>query len=134
MSNEHCHAWIKMSDRKPTEADLPIMLGMWVTPRTDPAWFSQDYIELALPNLDNWQFWYPCPKSPPLPAKEPTRDEQDEKAFKDYLAKDYGVGAGGSWRAALEYEREQLRAVIALYTANDITIQELVKRVKERVL
>lgn len=128
-------AWIKMSDRKPTEADLPLAMASW---RKDGSGFwSQTLCWENLPPTGNWDYWCAMMKLPALPAKEPARDELDREAWKHILDNEEGDVDMISFRrgffAALNYERSALRLLLDKYTANSITIQQLVAEIKGRV-
>ncbi len=119
--------WIKISDRKPTEADLPIIMGAWANDRSG-RWIST----LAWQNLicpGNWTHWYPMNKIPELPFRTPTQEELDnaltEEALKAYQRDGFLSG--------IRFERQFYRDLVARYTANDISIQETMRLVKERV-
>lgn len=122
-------SWIKMSDRKPTEADANAEGNVWFW---NPA--------RSCPQDDFWNtggwatHWMPKPwVAPAPPAKEPTRDEQDKAAFQHWHHFAHAMSPESAWDAALLYERSSLRLILAKYTANDITIQQLVAEIKGRV-
>ena len=122
--------WIKISDRKPTEADLPLIggsyrFGIW---STSSVWDRVDGIDADRTH------WISIPKAP---ANEPTRDEQDnalaEEALKAYQRDGVLIGERDMIKSGIRFERQFYRDLVALYTANEISIQETLKRVKERV-
>ncbi len=123
--------WIKMSDRKPTEADLPIIQGGF----TESCGWTQLFTASTIMTGESWTHWYPMNKIPE-PPKRSMRDEQDCAACRQIYDKQGDLDMTAFRRgffAALEDEREYLRSIMDKYTANEISIQETLKRVKERV-
>jgi hypothetical protein len=124
--------WIKMSERRPTVVDLPII----VTYYNGSKWFRGMYEDghVLSPIGPSWQFWKTFGPSPEL--CEQTRDEQDKIACEHIYSKQ-GALCVTSFRrgffAALEDERSAIRALIHEYRCNNIPAPELIRQLQERV-
>ena len=97
--------WIKMSARKPTEADLPV----WVYgSEFERIQFYRD----SLPNQDKrFTHWQPG-QAPLPPKKELTQRERDELSFTKWcpvMDKPLKEGRNLAWHAALAYRDGQNR-------------------------
>lgn len=102
--------WIKMTDRAPTEADLPV----W-------AWFAYDkecrgpYLFDEQLCMDGVTHWRPAKDDVPEPPREETQAEKDDVGFHAWYRDDGTVECGAhmtTWHAALAYEREQVAKML----------------------
>lgn len=103
--------WIKISERKPTVADLPV----WYFGR--PGHQTGFYRQLS--NHEGWTHWKHAVDAVPEPPKEPTQAEKDdsacEKAWLDGSRPMATNGVGWfkiGWNLALRYERAEILAMI----------------------
>lgn len=100
--------WIKMSERKPTEADLPIWLYTPTPLDVDnnlgmpiQIWMKE------VPRCLDFTHWRPAkPDIPAPPAPEPTQREEDEAAALEYIRYN-SWSAQSIWHAALAYRDAQ---------------------------
>jgi hypothetical protein len=107
--------WIKMSERKPTEADLPLILG-----RNNSYGWTMQYCYETLVCLDDWTHWFPQSR-PPAPPKEQTQRERDEAAYMTwFITTDLSAGYNTrwAWHAALAWERAEIAKMLAEYNIN----------------
>lgn len=87
-------SWVKMSERKPTADDLPILaydgggFGLFVS---------------SPPLFNGWTHWKPFRETPP--ARELTQAENDDAAFEAAKMKPEDISFRSVWHAALAYER-----------------------------
>lgn len=97
--------WIKASERKATEDDLPV----WVCDRGG----RRHLFDGCLPG-DVWEYWKPAAADIPAPPKEPTQDERDTDARRDWIDKTEVrfVTVGNAWHAALAYERAEVSKLL----------------------
>ena len=98
--------WIKMSERKPTEADCP----MWVSHSENTGfWNIADFRNHHLAH--GWTHWQPATLPEP-PKKELTQRERDELSFTKWcpvMDKPLKEGRNLAWHAALAYRDGQNR-------------------------
>lgn len=108
--------WIKMSDRKPTEADLPVWAESpkWVEPEKPRLIWSLSV--LFSPNCIPARSWKTA-RDIPAPPKEQTQRERDEAAFKEFCedteAAQHNGACSPSWHAALAWERAEIAKLIS---------------------
>jgi hypothetical protein len=98
--------WTPMTERRPTEADLPIWL---MTPANyvliDDAGDLEAYLS------GRWTHWQAIAKPEP-PERPPTQNERDEKAFLGWVldpAQADGSYSKTTWLAALAYRDAENR-------------------------
>lgn len=103
--------WIKMSERKPTKADLPF----WVTTRYGVFLWEADTRDCDIFGLsyktNNVTHWQPATLPEP-PKKELTQRERDELSFTKWcpvMDKPLKEGRNLAWHAALAYRDGQNR-------------------------
>lgn len=93
--------WIKMSERKPTRADLPVWWAY--SPDGDPEVELSRELLHWLPDV----YWQPATLPEP-PKKELTQREKDEEEFRSFFLRMRGDSEAETvWLAALAYRDKQ---------------------------
>jgi len=108
--------WIKMTDRRPTEADLPV----W-------AWFAYDkecrgpYLFDEQLCMDDVTHWRPAKDDIPEPPKpEPTQRERDQGEFNAWWDPLRNVPhCADAWHAALAWERGEVAKMLPKVISQD---------------
>lgn len=106
--------WIKRSEREPTEADLPIVMGGYMC-GSGKAWDIALYA--CLPPKSHWSGYWRSIKAEP-PPRELTQREKDEEAAKKAAQWSYdhpgepGAYALVSAREAIYAERREVLALL----------------------
>ncbi len=129
--NTQNDGWIKMSERRPTEKDLPI----WASNGRREVWFVRDgKIDWHFGGVgQGWDkdcYWKPATVPAP-PAKEKTQRETDEEAFKkhaEHACPGWTKSGLEIWHAALAYRDKQNAKDLAGYA----TTHESILRAKRR--
>lgn len=110
------HSWIKMTDRAPTEADLPVLLWNARVPKMKYT-ATADALRCQL-GLTCFTAWRPAPE----PPREETQWERDQAAFIQWCNdndvptwKEYNE----PWHAALAYERKQVLKLLPRWNTPD---------------
>lgn len=107
--------WIKMSERKPTEADAPAWMSNG--PLIE-LWQKRDFRKYFIdPKQCEWLHWQPATLPEP-PAKELTQRELDEEALREWNRREYRGSQveelvthceSRAWHAAIAYRDGQNR-------------------------
>lgn len=128
--------WIKMSERKPTEADYPIG---YVTEkhytREHGVLSGVIYNSVCTPPQDVL-YWI---KLPAPPSREPTQAEKDEAALVAHDKDTYPSSTGPAecqrkaWFAAIAYERAEIARLVADYRNSAELPGDLIKKIEARV-
>lgn len=105
--------WIKMSERKPTEADAPAWMSNG--PLIE-LWQKRDFRKYFIdPKQCGWLHWQPATLPEP-PAKELTQRELDEEALREWNRREYRGSQveelvthceSRAWHAAIAYRDKQ---------------------------
>lgn len=122
--------WIKMSERKPVEQDLPIIAGSY---RHGEWSCSSVWDRVDGPDTDRTHWM----SIPPAPIKEPTQKELDNKAF----VEKYGEFSftttwqekKDSWEKSLRYERTAIHTLLQRFDNHQMSEKELIERIRGRV-
>lgn len=100
--------WIKMSDRQPTEKDLPVEYYSQNNLFSDRRW-------IRFHSLRDWRtatHWRHH-ESVPLPPAEPTQHEKDVAAWNNLICSNSEYPyPRNAWHAALAYERAEVAALL----------------------
>jgi len=116
--------WIKMSERKPTEADLPV-------------WWCKDGRHVALihpslsllPDLSRTQGVWKCAKADiPAPPREETQGDADQISLMKWRDKDqWAFSPTAAWHAALAHERAEILKLISNPSHRDSYLEAAVR-------
>jgi len=98
--------WIKMTDRRPTEQDLPILLWNDRVPKAK--YCSTNNVLRCQLGLTCFSHWMPAPE----PPREETQYDKDRAAFQS--TQRYGIENAPwyTWHAALAYERAEVAKML----------------------
>lgn len=117
--------WIKMTDRRPTEQDLPV----WVWPFGDngaPVIFHN----LAFSGNSSVSHWRSAAQDIPEPPREETQEEKDRKAFNGFWCNNtssplpFGEDA---WHAALAWERAEVAKILPSVPYHELSRLDVAK-------
>lgn len=97
--------WIKMTDRRPTEQDLPV----WVY-SNDGALQGINLMHIV---TDAWPYWRPAKDDIPEPPMEETQEDKDEAAWRSWQNDSIGGAfTHDAWHAALAWERGEVAKML----------------------
>jgi hypothetical protein len=113
--------WIKMTDRRPTEQDLPV----WAYKTGE-----QPYLCAITKPHSYWTHWRPAKADIPEPPREETQWDKDESAFRRYNHSGNGCSQSAAftgwtkalneyWHAALAYERAEVAKMLPKVISHD---------------
>lgn len=104
--------WIKMTERRPTQADLPV----WCANR------NREVFLLELEDEPDWGYlthWRHAKADIPEPPKEETQKEKDGAAFRLWCFcgnEDAFPSTDDIWHAALAYERAEVAKMLPVFS------------------
>lgn len=110
--------WIKMSERKPMPADLPVLLETRLSingARYFVVAHSMDSVD-GMAACGNYERWLRIP----APPKEETQYDKDEQALRHWCAEHNFnplFTERKYWHAALAYERAEVERLLPSHTA-----------------
>lgn len=116
------HGWIKMSERKPTEADLPVMYGAWAD---DWVCVSSAVNTSPHPSYTHWM------RAPAPPPREPTQFQRDNAAYHEWHRNANGAGTLFAFEAGIAYERAEIAKMMDLMVGEKFTTSW--EKIKSRV-
>ncbi len=122
--------WIKISDRKPTEADLPVMFGA-ATCEGGKAW-TQIFCGNLLMTDKSWTHWFPMNKIPEPPAPSESPDQLDYIARYGRPHDTAGFARMNGWLEGVRDERSFIRSIVDHYLTSNVSRDEMVERIIKR--
>jgi hypothetical protein len=120
--------WIRMSERKPTEADLPVWVYQPNAADGVTVWLRTMNIEDMVACEHAFPMWQPA-RIPAPPPREMTQRELDRRAYEDWSLN----GKGDAWSAAIACERAEIAKIIEQHFDNGRTDSECLRFIRARV-